>query len=268
MNAELFTCPICKELMLDKIYQCKTGHLFCPTCIAKIDKCALCNINIPDKTIRSITIEQLREFVELPCGNCGVMTTKHKEHKLKCKFNKCRNEGCNTIGSERAMYHHKFICAHRILECIVSDCKKEFPFHQMKQHVINHHDEIKFNQIRLEYDCKMQIPEKDGEIVTFYELLNDDFIAVRVVRKKDKLKSDISIVAGRNYKLVNLVRYGHIINGSMSILPISPFTKYSTEAQIEGIIFTKQTSYTGVCYPEDPIEVTICIHPKLITELD
>ena len=64
---KIYQCPVCLELPICKIYQCKEGHLICEDCFHKMQnernwifvKCPTCSTNIPVPPIRCRTAEQV-----------------------------------------------------------------------------------------------------------------------------------------------------------------------------------------------------------------
>ena len=67
---KIYQCPVCLELPICKIYQCKEGHLICEDCFIKMQKernllenvfvkCPTCSTNISVPPIRCRTAEQV-----------------------------------------------------------------------------------------------------------------------------------------------------------------------------------------------------------------
>ena len=186
-------CNICREIMIDKIYQCKTGHLFCPTCIAKIDKCALCKETLYDRALRAIIIEQLRDHISLPCKNdgCDTVTHQHKKHKAECKFNKCFNTNCTTSGTEEEMKIHNNMCKFRKVKCLQDDeCVKLFTYDELIDHLkMEHKTTIKPFTLG---ECKtLTIPKVDHSNLYQYSLPNNDIIVIKLTKRHNFINIDI-----------------------------------------------------------------------------
>ncbi len=143
---QTITCIICKELIIDNIYQCRTGHLYCWTCITKIKQCALCNIPIEPGSIRALAVEQLRDHVSLPCKNpgCEISTSQHNKHKKECRFNKCITTSCDFTGDEEQLQEHNLICKYTRRSCLYDGgcrglyLKDEYIKHMETEHKIAH----------------------------------------------------------------------------------------------------------------------------------
>lgn len=187
----LITCIICKETIIDGIYQCKNGHLYCQTCIRKISKCALCSIGI-DRSIRCLPVEQLRDHLELQCQNKGCeITTQHfKKHKKECKFNKCI---CEFQGTEDELKQHTPICPLRKVRCLYRNyCESILTKETMRSHLETEH---KLVTCDTELDtCRiLRIPEQISSTCTYTFILpNKDIVIIKITRQSSNITITIT----------------------------------------------------------------------------
>lgn len=68
---EQLRCPICFEVPLAEIYQCKNGHTICNECEANVKECPQCRIPIPvnGELIRNRALESLLDNLTVSCPN-------------------------------------------------------------------------------------------------------------------------------------------------------------------------------------------------------
>jgi len=181
----LITCIICKELIIDEIYQCKHGHLYCQTCIRKISKCALCSIII-DGSIRCLPVEQLRDHLELQCQNkgCEITTQQFKKHKKECKFNPCINADCIFQGTENELKQHIPICPLRKIKCLFRDgCERVLTKETMRLHLETEHKLVTC-ETELEICRILKIPEQINHTCTYTLILpNKDIVRIALLRR-------------------------------------------------------------------------------------
>ncbi|KAK4880188.1 hypothetical protein RN001_008334 [Aquatica leii] len=87
---EIFTCPICRDVMLSAIHMCDLGHSFCESCYYNIDKCAMCRNNIG--ALRNYNLEQIRSNFIFQCNN--------------------KDEGCTYKGLPPDLRRHEKQCSY------------------------------------------------------------------------------------------------------------------------------------------------------------
>lgn len=92
---EQLRCPICFEVPIKEIYQCKNGHTICCECEANVKQCPQCRIPIPvnGELIRNRALESLLDNFMVPCPN-----------KLK---------GCTEKVLKKNVKSHLSTCIHR-----------------------------------------------------------------------------------------------------------------------------------------------------------
>jgi len=125
-------CPICLNIMMDNIYQCPVGHLFCDVCIDKNKQCHSCRVDLPKDKIRAGIMEQMREHMSIHCENkeCKEITIgkEHfKRHFISCKYNRCDNVGCDFTGTIEEKQDHAYYCKFRKITCIACELKLSVP---------------------------------------------------------------------------------------------------------------------------------------------
>lgn len=257
---ELITCTICKEIMIDEIYQCKSGHLYCDNCIDKIRNCSICE-TIIDKSIRARPTEHLRDQLELPCKNpgCSVITNRHKKHKEDCEFNRCGNKGCDFKDTKEQLVWHQKICKYRIDECAFLDCKAELQELEMRNHLETEH-KVKFNKIELDEPIKLKLPKKTNSRTEFNFILSDnDIVIIYVCKGISKINVEILPITSAYYVFNSTIRYQEDIKGRYLVLPISPEFEWDTTLNQYQIDFNYKANSDDNWYPADLVEVTLTI---------
>ena len=124
-----FTCPVCFDVMDNKIFQCKAGHCICPQCFDKLKtsnfKCPTCKIKFDTEPIRCLFIEKVYPCMVLKCKNqihgcnfCGTHEERN-EHLKVCKFKKvsCCKSGCKFSGTPKEYFIHWCTVHARPFEC-------------------------------------------------------------------------------------------------------------------------------------------------------
>lgn len=109
-NAESFECIICRQMMTDIYELDNCGHLYCKTCIKKINKCAICkkqNIGYHN----SLYLQ--RQFFNM---------------KVICPI----NNNCKYNPDLYNLYKHVLICDYILVKCDV--CNKQV----FKKDIVNH----------------------------------------------------------------------------------------------------------------------------------
>lgn len=195
-------CNSCKDIIFDKIYQCKSGHIYCEDCVKPLKKCKVCQVAI-DKQIRARATEHVRDLFDLTCPNAGCVMRLTKGHKSICKFNKCPND-CGFMGIESELITHKQLCRRRKMRCIYSsDCKQELMITEILEH------------IQLQHHMKLTTPLLDEIIILdiadhLLLLPNGDVVVVKLKQTETVLlvnvksfitqfyKSSIKIYDGKN----------------------------------------------------------------------
>ena len=116
-------CPVCFQLMVPPITQCKNGHNICHTCKPKLMNCPTCRGEFTD--VRNKFTEQFSHSIEHPCKYKGSGCTKQirllskKRHEKKCPYRpnkcpffildsiKCQWEGASTELEQHIRNEHK-----------------------------------------------------------------------------------------------------------------------------------------------------------------
>ncbi|KAF5274732.1 hypothetical protein FQA39_LY07124 [Lamprigera yunnana] len=111
---ELFTCPLCRSIMVPPIMMCDLGHSICSCCFIKIDKCSTCRNSIG--RLQNISGERFQSHFIFPCPNqddgCDFRSTaiKVRKHEVYCDFSltKCvlNMYDCVWNGTRSKMLHH------------------------------------------------------------------------------------------------------------------------------------------------------------------
>ncbi|ODM92918.1 Ubiquitin carboxyl-terminal hydrolase 7 [Orchesella cincta] len=86
-------CPICLELPRRQVYQCKSGHTICDSCINGVTTCPQCRERFGGERIRNRAVETMLDDLQMDCKFTGNGCTykalrKHLPlHELHCVFN-------------------------------------------------------------------------------------------------------------------------------------------------------------------------------------
>ena len=117
----LFKCCVCLEYINPPILQCRNSHLFCQSCRQKFKSpllCPTCRETLPQKDIRSYSVEQIAESIRLlfPCkyslSGCDVnsLLTEKAKHEEQCGYGPyvCPdvNGRCRWSGSREEVAQH------------------------------------------------------------------------------------------------------------------------------------------------------------------
>ena len=94
----ILECPVCTVLMIDKIYQCKNGHLICGDCRDKLTKRKCHSCQLVDLTARNLSLEHLSEvsYSTLKCSNyeygckCEIPRDCFSKHVSTCMYKQYR----------------------------------------------------------------------------------------------------------------------------------------------------------------------------------
>src|SRR5687768_6200601 len=129
-----YTCSICLEILRDPHHNSLCPHLFCLECIKKIQKCALCKLEIkkyyPSPTTKNI-LESIQKKI-IQCKYCSINTTvvEYNNHKTICdKFpHKC--EYCNNKFTN--LEQHKLSCSITKINC--EFCNYTYTNQELIQH--------------------------------------------------------------------------------------------------------------------------------------
>jgi len=54
---EGWECSVCSTSPSGAVYQCSAGHLLCSSCLATVERCAVCRATLPDPPCRNLTAE-------------------------------------------------------------------------------------------------------------------------------------------------------------------------------------------------------------------
>ena len=111
-----YECPVCMELMLGQIMQCKEGHPVCKGCADVMPfplKCPTCRGLYPgDTPSRNRVLEEVVGRLTVPC--------KH---------------GCGLNAKPAAMRVHWPLCPRRPIACPHSDCAVVVPLELLSAHL-------------------------------------------------------------------------------------------------------------------------------------
>ena len=261
---DLLFCPICLEFMNGEICQCFNGHLICSACESKTEKCPKCDYEFTTKHIRNIGIECLRNHMIFTCENKGcnnkVSTFKeHEEHKTKCRFYKCSNVGCEIRGTHQELKQlHENVCGYRMMECVI--CETRLACTDMKKHMTDVHN-TKFEKFKpgQNYNPGIPIGTRYRRSMLFIELLDKDFIAVRVSRNDSSLTCEVIAFTQKTYKLYNSIIYYSKISGLSDIIPRHD-PRWTSKTSLDEIRFDIYDDNPKILYPQEMLEVTININ--------
>lgn len=215
---ERITCPICLTVMMDNIYQCHIGHVFCGICRDKIHHCPSCRSVLGVHHIRAVMIEQMREYVEIKCKNddCKEVTlgqSAYKTHEKNCKYNKCNNPGCGFMGCKLDLMNHKQICKYRSFGCplfilgINKICNHTIAFQDIEKHMTTEH---KAQATKIELGKPLTIiyrlDKRDNAIYHYTYLDNGDKFITKIIHSsggyddEPMIKIAVRSIGTANYK--------------------------------------------------------------------
>jgi len=96
----------CGELYSPPVYQCKSGHSICNSCIQSRTECSECNIPLKAR-YRNISLERMLESIQTNCRfeDCKMQLTLANKniHEAQCQHNplvSCVLEGCHWKGKD------------------------------------------------------------------------------------------------------------------------------------------------------------------------
>ncbi|KAF5274731.1 hypothetical protein FQA39_LY07123 [Lamprigera yunnana] len=116
---EIFTCPICLNIMTTLVFMCELGHSFCGRCFYYTDKCPTCRHNTG--ALRNLPIERLQ---------------------IKFVF-KCSNEadGCKFYSSTIELREHEAFCEYSLIKCDLKldNCTWSGPRNEIINHSLQYH---------------------------------------------------------------------------------------------------------------------------------
>jgi hypothetical protein len=251
----LITCIICKEIVIDEIYQCKTGHLYCQTCIGKISKCALCSVTI-DSPIRCLPVEQLRDHLELQCKNeeCKITTQQFKKHKKECKFNKCI---CEFQGTENELKQHIPICPLRKVKCLFRNgCDSILTKEAMRLHLETEHKLVTCDT-ELNICSILRVPEQINHTSTYTLILpNKDVVMITLLRQASNITITLTSFMTQLYDI--RIKY---YNKDNFICRWIEEREQETEMRISHTIWKD-------CFGQNGLDLSADIFIKLSSELE
>lgn len=109
----LLECPVCTEVMLNTIYQCKAGHSFCETCIKQLSSCPICKKELTNTC--NYALMTLSAQLYHPCRNKerGCLfedfPDKLRKHEATCYRYECPlklSNSCNFNGDRDELLAH------------------------------------------------------------------------------------------------------------------------------------------------------------------
>lgn len=89
---EEISCPICFEIPIGQVFQCKNGHTICEACCATLRQCPECRVSYGDGKIRNRALEALLNKLSLDCPyksyGCKEKVTRGniENHSMNCAF--------------------------------------------------------------------------------------------------------------------------------------------------------------------------------------
>ncbi|CAL8071664.1 unnamed protein product [Orchesella dallaii] len=92
LSTEHLCCPICLDLPINEVYQCRNGHTICDDCISSLTHCPQCRVRFEDSRIRNRALEAMLDIVEIECSyrdkGCDVKTTRNPLliHERECVY--------------------------------------------------------------------------------------------------------------------------------------------------------------------------------------
>lgn len=239
-------CCICKILITEKIYQCGSSHLYCECCINTRDECKYCSLHLY-KRVRPLYLEELRDKIEIICENngCGVNIIEHKGHRQQCKFNYCKNEGCEYHGSLVELGSHRQFCKYRKIICPSAGCNKTIQLSDLKTHITTEH-KWPIGNIGKEIH-KIHVPKKDGTFIACF-VLGDGIIVYKTTRHETQLNIVVKSMLTEPHTLSTFIKCGEFIRGTCKKFPRmgDEFVEVAKHLGIENFDHTEIIATLGI----------------------
>lgn len=220
-------CTGCKQLMLGNIYQCDLNHIYCTNCLSYNNMCKVCNTLI-NKTARLMFLEELRDCVEILCENKGCKTDiiKDKNHKEKCEYNYCVNEGCDFHGTRLQLFKHETICKFRTITCCMEECKKTLCMKDLKTHIINDHKRT-FKDAS-NSTSQLTVPKSNDVVFQIIGYNNSDILVFKIEKKDNEIEINVKPFLTGICTLTILLKYNDIIEGVYRTFPNSIISSWTS----------------------------------------
>jgi len=119
---EKLECPVCSQIALPPIMQCRNGHITCNKCRLKVRDCPVCRET--DTDIRNLYAEKSIHFLSIPCD--------YKQYGCKEEIQ----------FSDKEMHENQ--CKYRPFNCPYIECEDKLAADDVVSHVTSKHvDEFK-----------------------------------------------------------------------------------------------------------------------------
>ena len=138
---DLWTCPICLELLTDPVETPCCHNLFCENCVKPLSKCPLCQ-KLLERCSPNVPIRRLMDELSLHCPyklcTAIVKRPRIKDHEAVCEFAplKCEYGGdlCGEILRKDWSHHISEECSYRPVSCPL-DCGVVLEVCAVERHV-------------------------------------------------------------------------------------------------------------------------------------
>eukprot|EP00930_Biecheleria_cincta_P032528 TRINITY_DN22573_c0_g1_i1.p1 TRINITY_DN22573_c0_g1~~TRINITY_DN22573_c0_g1_i1.p1 ORF type:complete len:353 (-),score=46.06 TRINITY_DN22573_c0_g1_i1:251-1309(-) len=173
VDDEDFQCPICMDLMLGEIVQCREGHTLCGTCATGFLTCPTCRSRYPEgRPVRNRALEAMASKLTVPCKhNCGFR---------------------DKAGSMPA---HWSDCPKRPLECPVGSCKEVVSLSDLGLHFEQRHSIADVGNGRLIELGTVEFMDRHGGITTVVKMASP--VNPLIVRASFFDSFDMTATSGR-----------------------------------------------------------------------
>jgi len=145
----ILECPVCLELPIKPIYQCKNGHLICKSCHSRVKICPVCRAQLSDAApLRNLTAEHMIDNLnnnEAKSQHTEAVRPKYSKATLMCrnKENGCDLK-CKTNGE---LIQHQKDCKYRFVFCPDLRCSRKIPLAKLHAHINDDHPSDDFTKL-------------------------------------------------------------------------------------------------------------------------
>lgn len=132
-----FSCPICKDVMLQpySIHNCQ--HTFCQPCLGSIDndKCPLCRNDFSESSL-NLSLRSLVDKLKVSCISCDwIGTFEQSKSHLKDDCTKLTLCQCDKILTKENFNNHQDVCTKVLVKCVCNSImnRSEWENHWMNE---------------------------------------------------------------------------------------------------------------------------------------